>query len=121
MLQHMSQCGIFSIWNATRKVLRSSYAFSDHFGEKTMGGLDSGRLREVNTQPTVENVLCIDIRSIKKQGMLQHGLSGTLSWSGSDRCSGSVNFHIDYDCLVLNYYSYTSSDGWQPVEETIWF
>jgi hypothetical protein len=86
-----------------------------------MGGLGSGRLREGNTQPTVDDVHCIDIHYIKKQGMLHPGLSGILSWSVGDRFHGSVNFRIDYDRLVLDYYSYTHNGEWEPVEETIWF
>ncbi len=84
-----------------------------------MGGPGSGRTRDFNSKPTIDDVNRINIYDLRKCGMLEPGVSGTICWSYGDRLCESVNFRVHHDRLVLDYCSRENGGEWEPVEETI--
>ncbi len=68
-----------------------------------MGGLNSGRRYRYDTKTTTNECLFIDIRYMKKQGLLRLGYGGTLSWSSGGQQTGSIGYSYYGDRLDLNY------------------
>ena len=86
-----------------------------------MGGIGSGRGFRWDKKATIESTKRIDIRYLKKQGFLQAGCSGTISWNCHGKQTGVIGFRTFHDRLVLAY-NYREGDGeWQAVEQTILF
>lgn len=86
-----------------------------------MGGIGSGRGFRWDKKATIESTRRIDILYLKKQGFLQAGCSGTISWNRHGKQTGVIGFRTFHDRLVLAY-SYREGDGeWQAVEQTIMF
>lgn len=85
-----------------------------------MGGPGSGRIRDFSSQPTVEDVNRISIYEMRKQGLLEPGTAGELTWSLGDRIVGFVAFHVSYDDQIILHYGYHKDDGTlEPVEQNI--
>jgi hypothetical protein len=86
-----------------------------------MGGSGSGNWFRWNSKQTVEGQLRIDIRWLKKQGYLHPGTMGTLSWSRGDEQTGSINFRMETDYMILDYRHRPHGGDWEPIEQTIPF
>lgn len=86
-----------------------------------MGGYGSGSWYRWNSKSTNESQHGIDIRWLKKQGSLLPGKSGSLSWSRGDNQTGSINFRMETDHMVLNYRHRPHGGEWEDVEQTISF
>jgi len=72
-----------------------------------------------NTKVTTESQHRVDIRWMRKQGYLQPGASGSLTWSRCGEQTGSIRYRTEHDRLVI-FYQYRKNGGeWQPVEEQI--
>ena len=86
-----------------------------------MGGYGSGCWYRWHTKSTTESQRRIDIRWLKKQEYLQPGISGSLTWSRGDKQTGSINFRMETNYMILNYcYRYQGGD-WENVEQTVSF
>ncbi len=86
-----------------------------------MGALGSGNWYRWNCKTKTEEVKRIDIRYLKKQGWLQPGITGTLSWVCDGEPAGWIRFSTEEHKLKLDY-RYKESDGeWIPVSESVWF
>lgn len=82
-----------------------------------MGGYGSGRRSDAKT--TTESQHWIDIRWLKKQGWLQPGKIGSLSWSQGGKKTGSIGYKMNLNRMIL-FYNYRPHGGkWESVEQTI--
>lgn len=84
-----------------------------------MGGPGSGSWYRWNKKTTLEEVKRIDIRYMRKQGLLKPSTIGTLSWT----CGGEPSGDIRYTCYqheLWLYYRYRQNGGeWQHVAQRI--
>ncbi len=84
-----------------------------------MGGMGSGDWFRWDTKTAVEETLRIDIRSMKKQGMLTPGYAGTFSWTQYDKPCGSIQFRMGTESITLIYRVRRGGDDWQSVREVV--
>ena len=84
-----------------------------------MGGNGSGRLSG-DGKTTTDSQHQIDIRRLKKQGFLQPGNSGSLSWSCNGEQTGLISFRMETGRMILDYkFRYHSWQDWEPVEQIV--
>src|SRR3954451_17993242 len=69
-------------------------------GRATMGGLRSGRPPSFPT--TLDDLRAVDLRYLRRHGLLEPGRGGTLRWSRAGRETGSVGLRGAGDAGVLN-------------------
>lgn len=86
-----------------------------------MGGMGSGNWYRWGKKTTVDEVNRIDIRYMRKQGLLKPGTSGSLQWTRGGEPSGNISYHTNHDHLQLSYRSRENGGEWQPVEQRISF
>lgn len=84
-----------------------------------MGGLGSGSWKKTNSKLIIERQRRIDIRRLKKQGYLWSGHRGILSWSRNKKQTVSINFMIEADRMVLNYWRRPRGGEWENVKQII--
>ncbi len=83
-----------------------------------MGGPGSGRRPSFPT--TLDDLRAVDLRYLRRHGMLEPGRCGTLRWSRAGRETGSVGFTVDRDALTLTYRTRGhSGEGWTEVVEPV--
>lgn len=85
-----------------------------------MGGSGSGNRWRYGTKGTLNASNRIDIRYLKKQGML-YGGHYTISWSYGGEPAGSATIRIVENKSMTVIYSWrrNSSEEWQPKEQTV--
>lgn len=87
-----------------------------------MGGLGSGTWHRFDKQETIEELKLIDIRFLKKIGILNSYRSGQLSWSINSQPSGTVGYSCTPDFIKLKFnYRRSSFSEWLPVEQCVYF
>jgi len=87
-----------------------------------MGGRGSGSwYRWGGRKTTTESQKRIDIRWLKQQGYLQAGTMGSLSWSCRGEATGSINYSMIEEGMLLNYRYRINGGEWEPVEQRILF
>lgn len=86
-----------------------------------MGGYGSGSYYRWCKKTTTEETKRIDIRYLKKQGLLRPNRTGSLSWTCGGEPSGDIRYKMFSDRMELNYRFRRNGGDWQPVEQTIWF
>lgn len=79
-----------------------------------MGGRGSGRYCHWSKTTALESTLRIDIRYMRKHGLLRSGWAGTLRWNCGGEPSGSIGYQTWGDHIVFKY---RHSD--EPVEQTV--
>jgi len=84
-----------------------------------MGGYGSGNRWDSKT--TTESQYRIDIRWLKKQGLLRPGTMDLLSWSCRDKKTGTIGYIMEADRMVLVYRYGLNGGEWEPVEQAISF
>ena len=84
-----------------------------------MGGPGSGDWLRWNSKTTTESQHRIDIRWLRKQRYLQPGISGTLSWSCRGLASGSIDFRVETERLILNYRNRQNGGEWENIADEI--
>ncbi len=85
-----------------------------------MGGYGSGRWG-CGCKTTTESQRSIDIRWLKKHGCLQHGGTGSLSWSWDGVETGSIGYRVEKDRILLKYRYRPQGRDWETVEQKISF
>jgi len=85
-----------------------------------MGGPGSGTWYRWDKRTTAEEVKRIDIRFMKKHGYLSSGRR-SMSWSSGGESSGSIQYIIYSDCMILDYKFRRSGGDWEQVKQTINF
>lgn len=78
-----------------------------------MGGPGSGGWHRWNKRPTIEELCSLDIRLLKRRGMLQPGRSTRLTWSRGEQSAGAVWAVGEGDALVLVYCVRVDSGAWE--------
>jgi hypothetical protein len=79
-----------------------------------MGGYGSGN--RWDSKITTESRYWLDIRRLKKQGLLRPGTMGLLSWSWRDKKTGTIGYMMEADRMVLIYRHRPHGGEWEPVE-----
>tara|TARA_R110002167_G_scaffold103839_1_gene268244 strand:- start:2054 stop:2650 length:597 start_codon:yes stop_codon:yes gene_type:complete len=87
-----------------------------------MGGSGSGNRYRWNKQTTLDDVKRIDIRYMKKRGMLKAGWGGgSLSWTRGGEPSGNINYRCYDGHLQLSFRYREHGGNWQLMEQRIPF
>jgi len=86
-----------------------------------MGGTGSGSWYRWDSKNTTESQHRVDIRWMIKQGYLQAGKFGCLSWSRGGEQTGVISFRVEQDQIVLSYRYRPSGGEWEGVEEVVRF
>jgi hypothetical protein len=84
-----------------------------------MGGPGSGNHWRYSGKGVCEQYNRIDIRYMRKRGMLQRGSTGSLSWSRGGEPAGSIRYKMHAYRLELNYRVQCDDGEWEPVHEEI--
>lgn len=85
-----------------------------------MGGIGSGTWYRWDTKTTTEEVHRVDIRYMRKRGLLKClGSSGILSWSQGGEKTGSIRFRLELNSLILMYKYRYHGEEWIEVEELV--
>src|SRR3954468_1662186 len=83
-----------------------------------MGGLGSGRRPSFPT--TLDDLRAVDLRYLRRHGILEPGRGGTLRWSRAGRETGSVQFAVGQDTLTLTYpVRDRGEEAWPEVVEPV--
>lgn len=87
-----------------------------------MGGYGSGSWYRWNSKRTTESQHRIDVRLLRKWGYLNGSMFvGTWSWSCGGNPTGSINYRVDSERMVLSYRHRARRGEWESVEQTIHF
>ena len=92
-----------------------------------MGGYGSGRWCRFNSYPTTDGVKSIDVRLLHRWKCLPDSWTsygpqyGSLSWSRGDETTGSVNYQVNHDSIVLSFRYRRGDEQWRDVEQFIPF
>jgi hypothetical protein len=86
-----------------------------------MGGSGSGSWWRWGTRTTTDSQHRVDIRWLKKQNYLQPGNSGQLSWTSHGKKTGSINFRMEEDKMLISYRHKPYDGEWEDVEQIIHF
>lgn len=86
-----------------------------------MGGIGSGRYCRWSSTTTIEEVKRIDIRFMRRKGMLYAGGFGSLSWNRNGEPAGDVRYTCHTDRIVFNYRFRSSGDDWEAVAPVVYF
>jgi hypothetical protein len=86
-----------------------------------MGGMGSGNWYRWDKKTTTEEVHYVDIRYMRKQGLLWPGYTGSLSWFRGGEQTGSIRYRVEQNRLILMYRQRSYGEEWQDIEERIWF
>lgn len=86
-----------------------------------MGGIGSGNWYRWDTRTTTEEVPQVDIRFLKKKGMLEPGTHGNLSWNCGGESTGNISFEITHDGIYLKYKYRRFDEEWKHKNEHITF
>ena len=87
-----------------------------------MGGVGSGTWYRWDKRSTIEETKRVDIRYMRRSGLLKPGYRGSLSWSRGGKPTGNINFICLQDYLQLHFrYRFGNEGDWQSVEQKITF
>lgn len=86
-----------------------------------MGGIGSGRYCRWSKTTTIEETKRIDIRFMRRKGMLYAGGYGSLSWNVGGQPAGDIRYSCHADRIVFNYRYRIGGEDWEPVEQVVWF
>jgi hypothetical protein len=83
-----------------------------------MGSLGSGRRPSFPT--TLEGFQAVDIRYLRRHGLLEPGHWGSLRWSRAGRETGSIRFAVGQDTVTLIYRVRDGGRGdWTDITECV--
>jgi len=87
-----------------------------------MGGMGSGSWMRYGSKSTVDSQHAVDIRYLKKQGLVWAGNNGTLTWSCRGEQTGAINYQVKENRIKLIYNSRTANtEEWEAVEQFVSF
>jgi hypothetical protein len=84
-----------------------------------MGGVGSGTWCRWGKQETTESCKRIDIRYMKRRGLLVPGTSNSLSWTCGGEPNGSIRYRYSGGCLLLDFKFRDNGGEWEPVEQIV--
>jgi hypothetical protein len=86
-----------------------------------MGGKGSGTWYRGCTKTTTEETKRIDIRYMRKQGLLKLNTTGSLKWTCHGEPSGDIRYTCFSDHLKLNFRYREYGGEWGPIEQRVPF
>jgi hypothetical protein len=84
-----------------------------------MGGFGSGSYYRWDKKTCVEEVKSIDVRQLKRWGVLNPGYAGSLSWTSNGEPSGDIRYMVEHGSIVLIYRYREYEEEWESVEERV--
>jgi hypothetical protein len=78
-----------------------------------MGGSGSGRRWHYSAKNTTEGYRSIDVRWLKREGMLSLGANRRITWSRGDEITGSINVRSEPGRVILNYRQRDHGGEWR--------
>jgi hypothetical protein len=84
-----------------------------------VGGIGSGSWYRWDVKNTTESQKQIDIRHLRKNGLLRPGYSGSLSWTRNGEKSGSIRFRVLNSFLTLEYSIRMHGGDWEDVSQSV--
>ena len=78
-----------------------------------MGGIGSGRHWQFGAD-TTDDYRSIDIRWLKREGLLDSGISRRITWSRGGEVTGSINVQSEPGRVILDYRHRDRGGEWQP-------
>jgi len=78
-----------------------------------MGGGGSGRRWHYSAKNTTEGYQSIDVRWLKREGMLSLGANRRITWSRGAEITGSINVRAEPDRVILDYRQRDHGGEWQ--------
>lgn len=85
-----------------------------------MGGRGSGSYCRWSNTVSIEEVKRIDIRYMRRNGMLRPGWAGSLTWTCGGEPAGDIRYTCHADRIVFNY-RFRDGGEWEPVEVVAYF
>ena len=86
-----------------------------------MGGIGSGRYYRRSSRTTCEEVKRIDIRYLRKHGLLQPNRTGSLSWNIGGEPTGNIRYTMLEYKMILNFKARGYWDEeWESIEQRVW-
>jgi hypothetical protein len=86
-----------------------------------MGGIGSGRYCRWSNTTTLDEVKRIDIRYMRRYGLLRPEWTGSLSWTCRGEPTGDIRYSCHADRIVFNYRFRSGGGDWEPVEQVVYF
>lgn len=87
-----------------------------------MGGMGSGSWMRWGSKTTVDSQHAVDVRYLKKQGSLEAGKSGSLTWSRQGEQTGAISYQVKENGITLIYnMRENSSAEWESIEQFVSF
>lgn len=80
-----------------------------------MGGIGSGR-RHQGGKDTTSDMRALDVRWLRRKGLLIPWRSFSLCWTRNGREVGSIQIRVEPDSVMLNYRSRSNGGDWQSME-----
>jgi hypothetical protein len=77
-----------------------------------MGGIGSGRHWQFGAD-TTEGYRSIDVRWLKREGLLSSGISRRITWSRGGEVTGSINVRSETGRVILDYRQRDRGGEWQ--------
>lgn len=77
-----------------------------------MGGLGSGRRCDKSTTDTARK---LDVRQLKRDGLLKPGLAFAWNWSRNGETTASINILTSMDRITLDYRIRSHGEEWQSM------
>lgn len=84
-----------------------------------MGGYGSGQ--RCDSKKTTGRQLMIDIRWMRKNGLLVLNTAGSMSWECRGKETGCVGYRVEDDHLILRYWNKHMDGEWESIEDAICF
>jgi hypothetical protein len=81
--------------------------------ETRMGGSGSGRRWHYSAKNTTEGYQSIDVRWLKREGMLSLGANRRITWSRGGEITGSINVRSEPDRVILDYRQRDHGGEWR--------
>jgi len=81
-----------------------------------MGGMGSGRRWHISANDTVEDYRSLDIRRLKRDGLLTPGSNFGWKWTRDEETVASINIKVEFNQVILNYRYRSYGEEWQSIE-----
>lgn len=78
-----------------------------------MGGIGSGRRWHVGSKKTTCDYYSIDVRLLKRQGLLNPGAHRQITWTRRGEVCAAVDIHAEFQKIVLVHLRKNQSDQWK--------
>jgi hypothetical protein len=87
-----------------------------------VGGFGSGNWYRFDTKDAVEDHCALDVRKLKREGMLDPGYRGSLVWWQGGREVSSIGLLAEHGRVVLKYRHRRGGlgDEWEDVEQPVY-